>query len=91
MNSINKKLIALSFAAVSLMSVSAQESSTGYFMENYNMKWQLNPALGNRHGYVGFPALGNLNVSVNGNLNVTDIVYPQSLINISETTRKLSR
>ena len=78
MNSINKKLIALSFAAVSLMSVSAQESSTGYFMENYNMKWQLNPALGNRHGYVGFPALGNLNVSVNGNLNVTDIVYPLS-------------
>ncbi len=76
MNNINKKLLALSIAAVSAFSVSAQESSTGYFMENYNMKWQLNPALGNRNGYVGFPALGNVNVAVNGNLSVTDVVYP---------------
>ncbi len=76
MNIINKKSIALSLAALSLMSVSAQESSTGYFMENYNMKWQMNPALGNRNGYVGFPGLGNVNVAVNGNLSPTDIVYP---------------
>ncbi|MDE6648626.1 MAG: hypothetical protein K2K45_01710 [Muribaculaceae bacterium] len=76
MNNINKKILALSFAAVSLMTASAQESSTGYFMENYNMKWQLNPALSNRNGYVGFPALGNLNLAVNGNLSVTDLVYP---------------
>ncbi|MDE6787175.1 MAG: hypothetical protein K2J46_09090, partial [Muribaculaceae bacterium] len=67
MNIINKKLIALSFAAASVMTMSAQEAATGYFMENYNMKWQMNPAMGNRNGYVGFPALGNINVGVNGN------------------------
>lgn len=76
MNIINKKSIALSIAAVSLLSAYAQESSTGYFMENYNMKWQMNPAMGNRNNYVGFPALGNLNVGVNGNISATDIVYP---------------
>ncbi|MDE7420606.1 MAG: hypothetical protein K2N35_10395 [Muribaculaceae bacterium] len=76
MNIINKKSIALSVAAVSMLSAFAQESSTGYFMENYNMKWQMNPAMGNRNNYVGFPALGNLNVGVNGNISATDLVYP---------------
>ncbi len=76
MNIINKKLIALSFAAASVMTMAAQEAATGYFMENYNMKWQMNPAMGNRNGYVGFPALGNINVGVNGNISATDLVYP---------------
>ncbi|MDE6381163.1 MAG: hypothetical protein K2L11_11890 [Muribaculaceae bacterium] len=76
MNTINKKLIAISFAAAAVISASAQEAATGYFMENYNMRWQMNPALGNRNSYVGFPALGNLNVSVNSNLGPTDVLYP---------------
>lgn len=76
MNSINRKLIALSFAAASVFGMSAQEAATGYFMENYNMKWQMNPAFGNRNGYVGFPGLGNLNVGVSANISPTDIVYP---------------
>lgn len=76
MNSINRKLIALSFAAAAVMGASAQEAATGYFMENYNMRWQMNPAIGNRNGYVGFPALGNMNVSVNSNLGPTDLLYP---------------
>lgn len=76
MNSINRKLIALSFAAAAVMGASAQESATGYFMENYNMRWQMNPAFGNRHNYVGMPALGNLNVNVHGNIGPTDLIYP---------------
>lgn len=76
MNFINRKLIALSFAAASVMCVYAQEAATGYFMENYNMRWQMNPAFGNRNSYVGMPALGNLNVGVNGNFSATDLVYP---------------
>ena len=76
MNSINRKLIALSIAAVSVTGMSAQEAATGYFMENYNMKWQMNPAFGNRNSYVGFPGIGNLNVSVNGNISPTDVLYP---------------
>lgn len=74
MNFINKSLCALCAATIA-SGAFAQEAATGYFMENYNMKWQMNPAMGNRHGYVGFPALGNVNVSVNGNLNPTDVIY----------------
>ena len=76
MNIIDRKLIVLSLAAAAAMGVSAQESATGYFMENYNMKWQMNPAMGNRNNYVGFPGLGNLNVTANGNISPTDVVYP---------------
>lgn len=36
----------------------------------------MNPAMDNRLNYVGFPGLGNVSMSVNGNLNVKDIVYP---------------
>lgn len=78
MNNINKKLTALMLVSVSALSAMAQESSTGYFMENYNMRWQMNPAMGNRYGYVGFPGLGNMNVSVNGNLSPTDIFYARN-------------
>lgn len=76
MNIINRKLIALSFAVASVMGISAQEAATGYFMENYNMRWQMNPAFGNRNGYVGFPGIGNINVGVNSNFSATDLVYP---------------
>lgn len=75
MNIINRKFIALSFAAASVMTMGAQEAATGYFMENYNMRWQLNPAFGNRNNYVGVPVLGNINVGVNGNISPTDLVY----------------
>ncbi|MDE6017582.1 MAG: hypothetical protein K2G85_02085 [Muribaculaceae bacterium] len=76
MNNITKKLLALSFSAVSVMTAYAQPSSSGYFLENYNMKWQLNPALSNRLTYIGIPGLGNINAGINGNLSATDIVYP---------------
>lgn len=76
MNIINKKIIALSLAAASVAGVTAQEAATGYFMENYNMKWQMNPAFENRNNYVGFPGLGNLNVNSHGNIGPTDLLYP---------------
>ena len=75
MNLINKKFLALFLTSASVFAVAAQESNTGYFNDNYQMRWQMNPAMGNRNGYVGFPGLGNLNVGVNGNVNVTDLVY----------------
>ncbi|MCM1490454.1 MAG: DUF5723 family protein [Muribaculum sp.] len=76
MNIINKKFLSIILASASVATTAAQESATGYFLENYSMRWQMNPAMGNRLGYVGFPGLGNLNVGVSGNFNVTDIVYP---------------
>ncbi len=76
MKIINKNLMTLCLAATTAASVYAQEAATGYFMENNYMRWEMNPALGNRNNYVGFPGLGNLNVTTNGNFGPKDIVYP---------------
>lgn len=76
MNIINNKIIALTFAIASVVGVSAQEAATGYFMENFYMRWQMNPAFENRNNYVGFPGLGNVNVTTNGNFGPKDLVYP---------------
>lgn len=76
MNLINKKFLAIFLTSASVFAVAAQESATGYFNDNYHNRWQMNPAMGNRNGYVGFPGLGSLNLGVSGNLNATDLVYP---------------
>lgn len=59
----------VSFAA------SAQTTRSGYFVDDYTYRFQLNPALGNSKNFVSMPALGNLNIGMNGNLHVTDILY----------------
>lgn len=59
----------ISFAA------SAQNTRSGYFVDDYTYRFQLNPAFGNSKGFVSMPALGNMNIGVNGNLHVTDILY----------------
>lgn len=75
MNNIKKKIATAIAASAFAAPVMAQEASTGYFLENNNTRWEMNPAFGNRNGYVGFPGLGNLNLGASGNLNPTDIVY----------------
>lgn len=73
MNFINKKLLAIFLTSASVFTVAAQESATGYFNDYYQTRWQMNPAIGNRNNYVGFPGLGNINIGVNGNLNPTTL------------------
>ena len=53
----------------------AQNTNSGYFVEEYTYRHQLNPAFGNENEYVSLPALGNFNVALNGNLNLTDVLY----------------
>lgn len=54
----------------------AQMTYSGYFLDNYTYRYQMNPAFGNDKGFVSFPMLGNFNIGMNGNLNLSDIVYP---------------
>lgn len=55
--------------------VSAQNTYSGYFLENYTYGYEMNPAFGNRSNYVSMPALGNLNVSMHGTMHLTDLIY----------------
>ncbi|MDE7160700.1 MAG: hypothetical protein K2O24_07670 [Muribaculaceae bacterium] len=62
--------------AAAALPLSAQENYSGYFLENYVYRHQLNPAFtGCEHGFVGMPGIGNLNFGLHGNLDLTDVLY----------------
>lgn len=78
MNAIMKKTVcALAFGGIMAIApaVFAQNTNSSYFVENYTYRYQLNPAYENDKNFVSMPGLGNLNVGVNGSLNLTDILY----------------
>lgn len=78
MNATYRFLFGASLAAASL-TAAAQASYSGYYLDNYTHRYQLNPAMGDdsdRNGFVAMPALGNLNIGMQGNLHVSSIVYP---------------
>jgi hypothetical protein len=60
----------------SASAIHAQSSYSGYFLDDYNYKFTMNPAAGNDHNFVSMPGLGNLNASLRGNLDLSDIIYP---------------
>lgn len=62
-------------AAATPAIVSAQNTYSGYFLDNYNYRYEMNPAFGNTRNYVGMPGLGNVNVAMHGTLHLTDILY----------------
>ena len=53
----------------------AQETRTGYFLDEYTYRFQMNPAEGNAKNYVSMPVLGNLNVGMAGTLHLNAILY----------------
>ena len=63
MKTINKLTIAAA-ALLCAASASAQTSASGYFLEDYTYRFQLNPAFANSRNFVAMPGLGNLNVGL---------------------------
>lgn len=53
----------------------AQDLNTAYFTKGYEFRHDMNPAFGNDHFYFSIPALGNLNVKLQGNLGVEDVLF----------------
>lgn len=75
MKAIIKTSIALATVIAVAANAGAQDTYSGYFLDNYTYRFQMNPAFGNERNFVAFPALGNLNLSMQGNLHLTDVVY----------------
>lgn len=78
MKSAYKFLLASALMAGTATGAMAQASYSGYFLENYTHRYQLNPALvdmSGRNTFVAMPALGNFNVGFQGNLHLTDVLY----------------
>ncbi len=73
-----KTIIRYTLAVATLIAsfaAGAQNTRSGYFVDDYTYRFQLNPAFGNSRGFVSMPGIGNLNAGVNGNLNVDDVLY----------------
>lgn len=73
-----KTIFKYTLAAAAMLAstaLSAQNTRSGYFVDDYTYRFQLNPAYGNSRGFVSMPALGNINVAVNGNLHLNDVLY----------------
>lgn len=73
-----KSIIKQSFAFLALFAAfnaGAQNTRSGYFVDDYTYRFQLNPAFGNSRGFVSMPALGNVNIGLNGNLHLDNILY----------------
>lgn len=72
---LNKKSIILFAAASVCAAASAQNLESAYFNDGYLYRYQLNPAFGNDKNFVSMPALGNIDITLGGNLNLTDVLY----------------
>lgn len=70
-----KKLFILASIVAGCLSANAQNTYSGYFLDNYTYRYEMNPAFGNEKGFVSMPALGNINVALRGNLHLTDLIY----------------
>ena len=53
----------------------AQNTYSGYFLDNYNYRYEMNPAFGNSKNMVSFPVLGNFNLAMRGILHLSDVIY----------------
>ena len=99
-----KKALLAGLTLISCSAISAQNTYSGYFLENYTYGFQLNPAFGNDDNFVSMPALGNVNFAMRGNLHLTNVLYnvdgktvlftnpgvPQSSVNKFKNVNKLA-
>lgn len=67
--------LAVALSLFSCASISAQHTYSGYFLENYTYRFQMNPAFANENNFVSIPAIGNINIAMQGNLHVNNIFY----------------
>ena len=74
---IKKYIVAVALLSMSAASM-AQTLNSAYFTEGYKYRHTMNPAYGNDGGYCAIPALGNLNVKVQGNFGAGDVLFKSS-------------
>ena len=63
-----KHIKALAAAALISLPAVAQNTNSGYFVDDYTYRFQSNPAFANSKNFVAMPGLGNVNVAMQGNL-----------------------
>ena len=75
MNKTIIKSTILSIGMLMAVPALAQHTTSGYFLDGYLMRYQMNPAIGNAQSFVAMPGLNNINVAQRSTLGVKDIFY----------------
>lgn len=77
MKSMSKKsYISGALMLAASLSLSAQTTYSGYFLEDYNYRFQMNPAFGNEQTFFSVPGIGNINEATHGTIGVKNIIFP---------------
>lgn len=76
MNSIKNYILAAA-TIIAAATACAQTQHSLYFLEGNNQRHKLNPAFTSEHGFVTFPVLGNINMTLNSNVGLGTFLYPQ--------------
>ena len=71
---IYKSIILGTVCAAVSMPAMAQNTRSGYFLEDYTYRIELNLAYGNLHNFIAVSVLGNDNMTMNGTLGVSDVI-----------------
>jgi len=73
-----KSIITVVLASVGL-GAAAQNLNSGYFTDELLFRHTMNPAYANERNYVSVPAIGNLNVKLQGNFGYEDVIMHNPL------------
>ena len=65
----------MAFLCAIASQMTAQDLNTAYFTDDFFFRHDMNPAFANEKSYISMPALGNLNVGVQGNLGIGDVLF----------------
>lgn len=87
MNRSKKYMMAAALATLSCGAM-AQGLNTGYFIDGYAFRHNLNPAYGNDQNYVSIPALGNIQVRTQGNFGLGDVLFDNPAMASTATRRR---
>ena len=72
-----KKLyVLLATILLACPSIFAQNFRTGYFLDGYMYKYQLNPAFQGERGFIALPVIGKVSAGVESNLGLSTLLYP---------------
>ena len=69
-------LMLISVAMILSTSAAAQNFRTGYFLDGYMYKYQLNPAFQGERGFIALPVLGGVSLGVESNMALNNFIYP---------------
>ena len=73
------RLILAIVLMLSVVSAKAQTLNSAYFTDDFKYRHTMNPAYDNEQSYIAIPALGNINVSMQGNFGYDAIIMPNPL------------